>query len=57
MNLPSASTQPPVNAQLSGEVDTHLHGRWLLLYLLGAGDKFPWKDMASIVLTVHAFTD
>ena len=31
MNLPSASTQSVVAAQSSGEADTRLHGRWLLL--------------------------
>ena len=44
MNLPSASTQPPVNAQLSGEADTHLHGRWLLL------TRVVWISIALLAL-------
>src|SRR5437588_2667077 len=44
MNLPSASTQTTVHAQPSGETDTRLHGRWLLL------TRVAWVGIALLSL-------
>lgn len=47
MNLPSASTQSAINAQSSGQVDTRLHGRWLLLA------RVVWVMLALLTLCLE----